>query len=177
MRLINLSKGGIRPVIARKVFSSKFQHDFYSVSHGELGKKDRWQIRLPIPRSEYAPSTDAFDTEGVEFKLVDLHKQDAAGQACYMLERGKPDKQYLVLLEAERVDLVSASGACELLPAVGHGLHDKYFMFLLTGPAGILVKRRGRVSEGEAVEFGLTFDGVACRSKRRFIFDEEELRC
>ena len=94
-----------------------------------------------------------------------------------MLERGKPDQQYLVFVKAERVDSVTAAGAFELLPAVGHGLHDKYFMFLLRGDAGIAVKRRGHICDGEPSEFGLTFDGQLCRSKRRFIFDEEEVKC
>jgi len=177
MKLILLNKDGLSPVVARRIYSKKFEHYFYAISHGEVGCTECWQVRMSIPRSEYAPGPLEFDTEGREFSLVDLGKKDPTGQACYMLERGKPDQQYLVFVEAERVDAVSAAGDCTLLPAVGYGLHDKYLLFLAKAGAKIKVKRMGKIYEGEAVEFGMVFDGEACRSKRRYVIDEEEVRC
>ncbi len=177
MKLIHLSKLGLRPVVARRIYSKKFSHYFYAISHGEVGCDSCWQVRIPIPRSEYQPGPIEFDTEGREFSLVDLKKTDATGQALYMLERGKPDQQYLVFVEADRVDSVMAAGAAELLPAIGHGLETKYLLFLVKAGAKIRVKRMGKIYEGEAVEFGMVFDGEACRSKRRYVIEEEEVRC
>lgn len=176
MKLIHLSKMGLKPVIARRIYSKRFDHYFYAISHGEVGCDVCWQVRIPIPRSEFIPGPIEFDTDGRDFSLVDLKKADATGQAVYMLERGKPDQQYLVFVEADRVDSVMAEGA-ELLPAIGHGLETKYLLFLVKAGAKIKVKRMGRVLEGEAVEFGMVFDGEACRSKRRYVIDEEEVRC
>ena len=177
MKLIGLTKDGLKPVIARRIYSKKFDHYFYAISNGEVGCDACWQIRVPIPRSEYAPGTLELDTEGLDFKLIDLKKTDAAGQSCYMLERGKPNQQYLVFIKADRVDSVMAAGTAELLPAVGHGLESKYLLFLVKAGAKIRVKRMGRILEGEATEFGMVFDGEVCRSKRRFVFDEEEVIC
>ena len=177
MKLINLSKDGLTPVIARRIYSKKFGHYFYAVTHGEVGDKTCWQIRIPIPRSEVIPKSLEWDTTGHNFRLVELGKEDVRGNKTYMFERGKPDDTYIVLLRAAATDSVYVSGNATMMPCVGTGYTDKYQMFMLYGDAKIKVTRVGKICEGEPVEFGLAYIGGVIKSKRIFVVDEEEVVC
>lgn len=177
MKLIKLTKNGLSSMVARRIYSKKFDHYFYAIAHGEVGDKTCWQIRIPIPRSEIVPNSVELDTTGMNFKLVNINKRDARGQETYMLERGKEDASHLVFVEADATDTVFISGAIEMLPSVGTGFSSKYQMFLIRGISSIKVKKIGRVNTEEPVEFGLLCDGGIIKSKRRFVYDEEEVVC
>jgi hypothetical protein len=97
MRIVEISTSGISQVAAYRT-KSRSGDDFFSILHGEDGR-GRWQVRIPLAARDFpSPAEHGEKLELVnEYKLVDLHKQDARGNELYLLALGQADGKQLIL--------------------------------------------------------------------------------
>lgn len=173
MRLLFMDKTGIKLVVAKRCYSKKFNHSYYSVTHGEMGE-GCWQLRFPIPAQTFPADLEEFNTEGVEFRLVDLVKDDSRGNRRFLLDRGKPDGKFLLFVKAEggaSLPFVYSEGEGEKLGCSGHSPGNSYEVFLISGDAKIGVERFG-VPNSEPVYYGVDFSSGVYSYMRRFCYGE-----
>lgn len=167
MKVYALTKGGIRPAVARAVKSPRGR--YFSLLHGEEGR-GRWQYRLPLAVREFPCTSDALSLEGADLSLVDLRRKDAKGNDLFLLVRAsRPDARQLVLWYLSPGYRGGASyrveGAARVIASGHEAQGDAGRMggadcpvVLVDGPCQLSWHRTGRLY-GDPADWVAVFDG------------------